>query len=267
MNLLQILKKEIENLNYHDEFTIARYLYLRSGQFFIYNPEYQFYDEKQKETAYQEELDIENVKSNQIICSSWAKVFYNLLKAFNIKCELIDNQSHAYVIIFLQDYKIIADLTKGYEDINRIKFGFSTNHYKCLEDDQFALKLKETDILLGYCNPLYYEERLKRYKSHLLSAKNVKENFAFITEVIRKKDIPIDPMGASKIIHEIFYYLNYFQYINGVKVKKINNNGEVIVYYEVEEGKESRYYKLFANVSRVLMEEINQNEYLKLALN
>ena len=267
MNLLKQLKNEIKLKNYYDEFVIARYLYLRSGQYFIYNPEYQFYNEKQKEDAYQEELDLENLKNNYIICSSWAKIFYKLLQEFKIKCELVDDGSHAYVIIYLKDCKIIADLTKGYEDINRIKFGFSTNNYNCFEDDAFAKKLKETDMLVGYCNPIYYEEKLKMQKNELLKAKTLKEYFAFVKNIINKKLIKMDPLGASKIIREMFYYLNYFQFINNVKFYNVNNDGEITVYYEVKDGIKSTYYKLFTSIGKVLIEEINQGEYLKLALN
>ncbi len=158
MNLLERLRTEIRQLKINNPYTIARYIYIRTGELFNYDPVYIFVGEKEREILKNWHVDIENVQGFNIICYSWAYMYVDLLSAFNIPAKVIQNDMHAGVIIEIDGRNFIADLTSRNQDITRIKFGMeiknfyqiSAKEYSFCQIDQniYTKKIKLEEVLL-----------------------------------------------------------------------------------------------------------------------
>lgn len=126
MNLLQLLQKEIKFKKVNSKLEIARYLYIRTGEIFEYNPFYAFANFKEAEKISQKRLDMKNITDFFITCTSWAYLYVDLLCAFHIPATVVETKTHAYVKIFLEGKVFLADLTNENEDLMRIKFKLKT---------------------------------------------------------------------------------------------------------------------------------------------
>lgn len=132
MNLLELLKEEISNCQITDKLDIARYIYVRCGQIFNYDTSWVFSSDEEKDILKDKKIDIENVTDFDIVCFSWARMYKELLHKFNIPSKVIyidkteKKDGHAYVIIFIDGKRYIADLTASNIDISNIKFGMDT---------------------------------------------------------------------------------------------------------------------------------------------
>lgn len=158
MNLLDVLSTEINQLNLSEPYAIARYIYVRTGELFNYNPVYIFASEKQRDILKKLRVDIENVQDFNIICYSWAPMYVDLLRSFNINAKVIKNDRHAAVIIEIDGIEFFADLTSFNQDITRIKFGMEIkNFYQITTESEYSFHQIDQSI---YTKSIKLEEVL-----------------------------------------------------------------------------------------------------------
>ena len=155
MDLLEQLKLEINKKGImNDKFAIARYIYIRTGQLFDYYALYTIFPSFIKDDFNKEVKDIRCIRDFNIVCYSWAKLYIDLLEEFGIDGRIVENNEHAKVKFSSGEYEITADLTKGFNDIFRIKFGFDTWNYNGFKNDGtrigFSSKLLEVDKKINY---------------------------------------------------------------------------------------------------------------------
>lgn len=93
MNLLKQMKEEISSLQLQDELEIIRYLYIRLGQIFDYDPRFDIVDDYEKEEIAKKRINIENVEEFDIVCETWNYLFVDLLKAFGVEAKVLKSHS------------------------------------------------------------------------------------------------------------------------------------------------------------------------------
>lgn len=165
MDLLEQLKLEINKKGImNDKFAIARYIYIRTGQLFDYNPLYSLFPGRIKEDFNREIKDIRNIKDFNVICFSWADLYVKLLNAFGIEARVIKNDEHAKVYLVVDGFEIIADLTLNYLDIYLTKFGFETARYTS-NNPGFQKKLEATNKKINYQSLISPQEVLEMLKA------------------------------------------------------------------------------------------------------
>ncbi len=145
MNLLEILREEITKLNITDKLEVARYIYIRTGELFEYDPLWNFGTFEEKLEVKNKNIDINNVTDFEIICFSWAKMYNELLHKFGIVSKVVYTEksrydeiskriyktiNHAYVEVFINGKIYRADITATFNDLISIKFGYATR-YNC----------------------------------------------------------------------------------------------------------------------------------------
>lgn len=168
MNLLEILSKEIENLKLKNKYFIARYIYIRLGELFNYDPLYIFGNEKEKEFIKNKRINIHNVTDFNLTCMAWSHMYVELLKVFQIEAEVIKNDIHAAVVILIDNKKFLADLTNANEDITNIKFGLPIKNfyqiYKNQNEKEFEFEKIDDEL---YTKGIKAEEVLTQLKQEL----------------------------------------------------------------------------------------------------
>lgn len=154
------------------KFLMARKLYLNSCKFLNYNIDYLFYDssdiskeditvnEKINAIKYKNIKEITN-EDNEIICSTWSKVYASLLNKVGIKNRVIGN-NHKFVIFDCDGTLMKADATQSTKDtstgfyindLTRVQLGIKTQGYECVEKNKDISKiLLEEDKKIGYQN-------------------------------------------------------------------------------------------------------------------
>lgn len=287
MDLFAILKKEIEDLCLMDELAIARYLYLRTGELFEYNPAFYTYNSQKKiSKIFNQHLDIHHVQSFYLICTSWARLYVDLLERFHIPAQYIEESHHAYVKFIINHQTLVADLMNYFIDISKIKLGFTTTYFyydtfftRFLEKRNLEIfkkvslkKFAAIDKQLHYFKGIYADDVLKMIKKEIYN-----EHFTSVSELMAKVmnaiqliiNIERPYMGFTSeitIITEILEYLlggsqYYTLYTDlydkdrkefiGVYVNIYNNENKCYVYQKDENG----YYKLdeqsFAKVKKM----------------
>lgn len=131
MNLLKMMKQEVATLQLTDKKSIQDFLYRRMGEIFSYDPLIMFCATEERKILCKERINIKNVEKFTINCFSWAFLFVDLLKEFDISAEVKTirkgtSKEHAYVESTINDEIYLLDLMAKFEDITRIKYGFPT---------------------------------------------------------------------------------------------------------------------------------------------
>lgn len=157
MNLLELLKKEVNNLNLSNQKEIAYYLYIRTGEIFDFDARWDYGNESVADEVLEKELDMENITDFHLVCKSWSKLYVNLLKEFGISAKVVGKNNHFKVEIILDNKEYIADLTNKYEDIFRIKFGLKVLHFH-LKGESFINE--DLDNKIKYLKGIKTEEVL-----------------------------------------------------------------------------------------------------------
>lgn len=162
MNLKEDILNHIASHPEWDLFTKARWIYLKTCSFFSYDWKYFYVSKEDKRKIYQLELDIENIETTDIICSTWCDLFVKLLNLVHIEAWTVTDASlHCYVLFKIDENIYRADATKGY-DFSRVKIGCSTNGFYPFKPDIFFVnRLTDCDILLRYKQKWYVDEAIK----------------------------------------------------------------------------------------------------------
>lgn len=162
MNLIEKVESGILSPDW-DLYTKARYLYLKSCEYFTYDYRYYYGDIHLTRELLNKEIDLENVTDNKVICGSWStQVYLPLLEFIGIHGRLIGTDTgHQYVKFLINDREIIADAC-GISDLARVKFhnntrGFYPN-YKYYDYE----KIPKMDQNIGYLDTEYFSTKLDK---------------------------------------------------------------------------------------------------------
>lgn len=172
MDLLEMLNYEIKELQLTDKFQIARYIYIRTGELFNYDPLYEVLDSSEKDKQFElinKRIDIRNVTDFNVICYSWANMYKDLLTEFGIKAKVIESFCHNHVDFLVDDKKYTADLMRDYQDLFLTKFGLPTKYnYQLMKTkEEQQVELHEVDNKINYRKGINTEDVLKLIKEEL----------------------------------------------------------------------------------------------------
>lgn len=169
MDLLDVLKKEISDLQLTDKYDIARYIYIRTGELFDYDPRYNLVDEYEQSLYKNYRVNIRNVTNFNVVCYSWAGMYKELLNNFSINAEVKKGFCHHYVNFKIDDKVHSADITEYYEDFYRIKFGLKTlNFYQLgMTNADKEILNDKSDKKINYYKGIYTEDALNMVKDEL----------------------------------------------------------------------------------------------------
>lgn len=169
MNLLALLKSEVQQLQLADKVKIKDYLYNRTGMVFNYDPLWSFVDEKDRKELRNKRFDIENITDFNATCYSWSYMFVDLLRAFGIPAKVILSHDHAFVESYINGETYVSDLMIKYQDIKRIKFGMATCYNFQKTHNHFRIDVGDDK----HSNDMNYstEEILNKIKTKLESLK------------------------------------------------------------------------------------------------
>lgn len=162
MNLIEKVESAILSPDW-DLYTKARYLYLKSCEYFTYDYRYYYGDINLTRELLNKEIDLENITDNKVICGSWSnQVYLPLLELIGIHGKLAGTYTgHQYVKFLIDDMEIIADAC-GISDLTRVKFhnntrGFYPN-YKYYNDKLIS----KMDQQIGYLDTEYFTTKLDK---------------------------------------------------------------------------------------------------------
>ncbi len=119
---------------------------------------------KKAAKIFKERIDIYHVKQFKIVCSSWAYLYKDLLEAFKIHAQEV-GKNHVKVIFWINHIEYIADMTKKYEDLWRIKFGLPLVHFH--PKDKEVIEDKKLDKKIKYDKGIQVVEVLKIIRQEL----------------------------------------------------------------------------------------------------
>ncbi len=235
MNLKQMVQEMIESHPDWDMLTKVRWIYLKTCELFSYDWRFFYSDNRKKEEIYHFRLDKENISQFEIICSTWAYLFCDLLQYIGVTAEVINPKPpHCLVRFELEKDVFLADATKGY-DFSRVKIGFSTNGFKVASGGNvhsFKKELSKRDELIGFKKNLYVDKAILKIAKELqdegYNRNNSLNDFSF-AQLDYKMDLLkllINDTGKMKRFDDTDYYFSYL----GRKLLKPLEIGTVIVY-------------------------------------
>ncbi len=124
IDLLKRIDYELNVLKLKNNlYAIARYIYIRLGEIFEYNPSLEFASEETRNKLKANRINKRNVTNFQFICDDYAYLFADFLNYYGIDARVVDTKIHVYVLYTINGETFLADLTTGNKDISRIKFG------------------------------------------------------------------------------------------------------------------------------------------------
>ncbi len=154
MNLLDDMYKKIEN-EYKNKSTISKiyFIYEKLCELFQYDSRWNWAigDDRLQEEIFNQELDITNLTTNKVVCSSFSKMFCELadlllLNDENYDMSLLEGElSHCFAITYLKDNTIIK--------IDPL------NHTNDFLNVKKRLPIKGITIISRYEDPIYLQER------------------------------------------------------------------------------------------------------------
>lgn len=178
MNLLDMLSKELQGKDWTLE-EKARYLYIRICELFTYDPRYKLcneveFGEQLRKEILEQKIDLENVKSSWIVCTSYVNELYitllKILLNINAKDEKIKPDSiHTWTEFYDGKQMIKADSAlKAFPDLTRIKMKLQTQDYHPKkEEETYKDHLKEIDKTIGYIEKEYEDIHLESLRKNL----------------------------------------------------------------------------------------------------
>jgi len=201
MNVLELLTQELKDKNWTLE-EKARYIYIRSCELFSYDERYDYYnlylnDDMKLYELRNKIIDLENVKDNRIVCTSFSKSVLPVLieELLGIECKN-RGLGHAFNLFQIGEEEIMADATIS-SDLTRCKMGLNTHGYrKTSKDYMFETNLKEIDKKINYIKD--------EYENYYLKQKNDNLFLDFIQEnpIYTKDDFLINKLNKIKELFE-----------------------------------------------------------------
>ncbi len=270
MNILEMLKNEIKSLKINDKYKIARYLYIRTGEIFNYDPIYVFSPEEIKDLIKKKRINSRMVTSFDIVCFAWTHLYAELLKNFNIDYQIIMNDKHSAIIVIIDNKLFLADLTNRNIDISGIKFGRKIQNFYQLSknpnEKKFSFEQIDNEI---YIKGIQLEKVISKlkYKTNALKDKmSIDEYNYFILNLIQKiVNIPRENIGfmsgivfISELIKEFGINNSAFHNIHFFDIeKKI-----FIDVYETSINDSSHYFAYQMQNKNYKLQEISKEEVM-----
>ncbi len=146
MNLYEYLEKNIDKAKIQefndDEYEIAlvRYVLMQTARIFYRNRLF-FLDEEQikiRHLIYNEQIDIRNINSYDIVCSSYCRILQEVLKnKYTIQTELLeaDRDEFKHIVMRLITSKGNRYLIDPLMDLTNMKTRMKTHNFATIEKD------------------------------------------------------------------------------------------------------------------------------------
>ena len=211
MNLLAYIKQEVNRLNLTDALEISRFIYIKLGELFFYDAAYQTYPKEslERQKIFNKKIDIKNVTHFNLVCSTWAHLYVDLLNEFDIPCEYVEIDKHAYVRIRYNFNNINADLCYTFKDFTAIKYGYQTELFSLDTENDYL----NIDKKIHYWHGMYANEVLEMIKNQLhldqcksLSSK-INKVFTAIKVLLNTKTFNTFTCGKTYIKGLLKYFL------------------------------------------------------------
>lgn len=277
MDLLELLKTEIHALNITDKVAIARYIYIRIGELFEYDPLYEVIDSNNYEAQFElinKRIDIRNVTDFNVICYSWSHMYHDLLKAFDIDSEVVETFCHNHVVAKIDEKEYIADLMKDYQDLFLIKFGLKTKYnYQMLTTK--AEQKSQLDLLdkeINYYKGIHTEDVLQQIKTELQSKYKDSDDYMYNTFQtvanimnFHRKNVNVGYISGRVYIRYLLrYFLDDSYKACSARIYNTNDDTYIQAYSVKSKNKEHYFIYQKMNNNYYEMNEINKNlvEYL-----
>ena len=128
----------------------AKFVYNSLNELMEYSTTYYFGSKTEKNDIANQQIDINNIESNQIVCDTWAVMYSDFLNSIGISSKVM-GKSHKWVVIEFDDgTKWVADPTQPYNgmtDLTNAKLGIESGGFFQVTDE-----MAESDTLLvgGY---------------------------------------------------------------------------------------------------------------------
>lgn len=249
MNLLKQMKEEISSLQLQDELEIIRYLYIRIGQIFDYDPRFDVVDECEKEEIAKKRINIENVKEFDIVCETWCYLFVDLLEAFGIEAKVLKSTfpkfHHSLVEITTKNYGVLyADLMIGFYDLGAIKLGKETKYIYF--DNSNIISFDRIDKKIKYKYEITFEEAIELAKRELFNEtlsfdERLQKTFQMVANIInfpRKSSIRY--CSGTHSIFQLLFELTGEKFVS-TQFYNLENN-EFLEVFPLELSNQTLYY-------------------------
>ena len=187
MNVIGTLEKELKDHIWTPD-EIARYLYIRSGELFSYDPRYYYADDDLETEIFERKIDLENVTDFRVVCASWSSQVYVplLTELAKIPAKVVRYGSHCLV----ETPKIIGDACIK-NDLARIKMRLKTEGYTNLSYEQ--IDLVDTDRRIQYIENYYATNKINAI------AQTLRSEFMRINNIVDSQRINPSTLFAYKI--------------------------------------------------------------------
>ncbi|MCI8471320.1 MAG: hypothetical protein HFJ35_07750 [Clostridia bacterium] len=242
MNLYEYLEKNIDKAKIQefndDEYEIAlvRYVLMQTARIFYRNRLF-FLDEEQikiRHLIYNEQIDIRNINSYDIVCSSYCRILQEVLKnKYTIQTELLeaDRDEFKHIVMRLITSKGNRYLIDPLMDLTNMKTRMKTHNFATIEKDSNnpyiriqidGLKyiddgtIRRIDEKIGYLENNKYKDDIQ--DKEILNALEKIQN--------RNRGLLIE---CGDIV--IAFFMNSMRYlkIDKVKWKRLEKNNKIFV--------------------------------------
>lgn len=238
MNLVELLQDELKQKNIQDPVLIARYIYIRTGELFDYDPSYEVGNKEIQETLKEKIFNIEEITDFNVICYSWAHLYKDLLTRFGMEAKVIPGLGHQSVEYTIDHKTYVADLTKEYKDITKIKFALATenNYPKNVSKEKRKQIVLEWDDKIGYRKNMKTETVLEMLKKELQEKYPNKEDYIFNTYKVVEYilNVPrkyVRPTSGRKYIYFLLeFFLGEEYHVKSSKIYNIERNTYIQAY-------------------------------------
>ncbi len=239
MNVLDLLDKELKGKAWSEE-TKSRYLYIRSGQLFSYDPRFFYANTFLKKEILERQINLENVTDFRVVCTSWSEqVYAPLLKELLHKTScVIKSKFHSLVRFPLEKSVIFADACIK-SDLARIKMQNSTENYTKEDDPLYAQNnLFDIDHQINYINDYYSSIKIK------FMAQTIQREFQKINNIQDAHLINQDELFIYKIT-KIKDLLSTWPYLNNYNDIAFAINYLIRKFFTETEQRQIESYELF----------------------
>ncbi len=164
MDLVELIKTELNFLNLVDKKDIQNHIYHRIGEIFEYNPYWKFASVLEQYKIAKRKIDVHNVTDFYAVCFELAPMAVELFQEFGIEAREDGNAGHAYVVTKIEDQEYKFDLTKDFEDFMRIKFGLEIHYSYDSPSHNDNRKYKNTEVSLHRIKQKLQQQMIKMDK-------------------------------------------------------------------------------------------------------
>ena len=118
----------------------SKYIYNNINKLMEYNLDYTYGSKEYRSNVSGQEVDVNNITNNKVICDTWADMFCQLLQKNGVDAKVMGNK-HRWVVFELKDgTKWAADATQAYNgmtDLASSKLGLESGGFFQITDEMF----------------------------------------------------------------------------------------------------------------------------------